>query len=138
MASPKTIRLRRARRKELMNKLMNTAVSVALLFFAQGALACDYPQRVDNVPDGNSATRDEMIAGKKAVQSYLGDMEEYLSCIEAEEAQALIAMGEVDDETKRQRKSTFDKKYNAAVEEMNLVAEQFNVQLRAYNAKKKN
>ena len=138
MASPTTIRLRRARRKDLMNKLMNTAVSVALLFFAQGVLTCDYPQRVDNVPDGNSATRDEMIAGKKAVQSYLGDMEEYLSCIEAEEAQALIAMGEVDDETKRQRKSTFDKKYNAAVEEMNLVAEQFNVQLRAYNAKKKN
>ena len=121
-----------------MNKLMNTAVSVALLFFAQGVLACDYPQRVDAVPDGNSATRDEMIAGKKSVQTSLGKMEEYLSCIEAEEAQAVIAMGEIDDETKRQRKSTFDKKYNAAVEEMNLVAEQFNVQLRAFNAKKKN
>ena len=75
-----------------MNKLMNTAVSVALLFFAQGVLACDYPQRVDAVPDGNSATRDEMIAGKKSVQTYLGKMEEYLSCIEAEEAQAVIAM----------------------------------------------
>ena len=121
-----------------MNKLMKSAVSVALMFFAQGALACDYPERISNVPDGNTATRDEMIAGKKAVQSYLGDMEEYLDCIEAEEAQAVIAMGDVDDETKRQRKSTFDKKYNAAVEEMNLVAEQFNIQLRAFNAKKKN
>lgn len=120
-----------------MNKLMNTAVSVALLFSAQNALACDYPARVDNVPDGNTATRDEMIAGKKAVQSYLAEMEEYLSCIEAEEAQAVIAMGAVDDETKRQRKITFDKKYNAAVEEMNVVAEQFNIQLRAYNAKRK-
>ena len=30
------------------------------------------------------------------------------------------------------------RKYNAAVEEMNLVAEQFNIQLRAYNAKRKN
>ena len=121
-----------------MNKMLIKAVSVALLFFAQDALACDYPARVDNVPDGNSATRDEMIAGKKAVQAYIANMEEYLSCIEAEEAQAVIAMGDVDDETKRQRKSTFDKKYNAAVEDMNLVAEQFNVQLRAYNAKKKN
>jgi hypothetical protein len=121
-----------------MNKLMNTAVSVALLLFAQGAFACDYPERLNNVPDGNTATRDEMVAGKKAVQSYLAEMEEYLSCIEAEEAQAVIAMGDVDDEAKRQRKSTFDKKYNAAVEEMNLVAEQFNIQLRAYNAKRKN
>ena len=120
-----------------MNKLMKTAVSVALMFFAPGVLACDYPARIDNVPDGNTATRDEMVAGKKAVQSYIGEMESYLDCIEAEEAQAVIAMGDVDDDTKRQRKSTFDKKYNAAVEEMNLVAEQFNIQLRAYNAKKK-
>lgn len=121
-----------------MNKLTNMAVSVALLFLAQSALACDYPERVDQLPDGNTATRDEMIAGKKTVQSYLADMEDYLSCIEAKEAQAVISMGAVDDETKRQRKTTFDKKYNAAVEEMNLVAEQFNIQLRAYNAKKKN
>jgi hypothetical protein len=121
-----------------MNKLTNTAVAVALLLIAQSALACDYPERIDNVPDGNSATRDEMVAGKKAVQSYLAEMEDYLSCIEDEEAQALNTMGKVDDETKRQRKLTFDKKYNAAVEEMNLVAEQFNIQLRAYNAKRKN
>lgn len=119
-----------------MNKLMKTAVSTALLLVAQSALACDYPQRIDNMPDGNAATRDEMVAGKKAVQSYIAEMEKYLSCIEAEEAQAVISMGDVDDETKRQRQATFDKKYNAAVEEMNIVAEQFNIQLRAYNAKK--
>lgn len=121
-----------------MNKLMNTAVSVALLFLVQSAFACDYPERVENVPDGNTATRDEMIASKKAVQSYIAKMEEYLSCIEAEEAAAVIAMGAVDDSIKRQRKSTFDKKYNAAVGEMNLVAERFNIQLRAYNAKRRN
>lgn len=115
---------------------MNAAATAALLLFAQNALACDYPERVGNLPDGNTATRDEMIAGKKSVQSYLANMESYLTCIESEETQSLIAMGEVDEETKRQRKSTFDKKYNAAVEEMNLVAEQFNIQLRAYNAKK--
>lgn len=121
-----------------MNNLMKTATAVALLVFAQAALACDYPERVGDLPDGITASRDDMIAGKKAVQSYLADMEAYLSCIEAEEAQAVLAMGKVDDETKRQRKTMFDKKYNAAVEEMNLVAEQFNIQLRAYNAKKKN
>lgn len=121
-----------------MNNLMITAVSVALLLVAQSGIACDYPQRIDDMPDGNTATRDEMIAGKKAVQSYLAQMEEYLSCIEGEEAQAVIAMGDVDDDAKRQRKAMFDKKYNAAVQEMNLVAEQFNIQLRAYNAKSNN
>ena len=77
-----------------------------------------------------------MVAGKKAVQAYLGNTEDYLSCIEAEEAQAIIALGDVDDDTKKQRTELFNKKYNAAVEEMNLVAEEFNIQLRAYNARK--
>ena len=116
---------------------MRLAVSVAALFLAQGAFACDYPERVKDIPDGNSASRDEMIAGKKSVQSYIANMESYLSCIEAEEAQAVLELGEVDEDTKKQRSETFNKKYNAAVEEMNLVAEEFNIQLRAYNARKK-
>ena len=120
-----------------MNKTIQLAISVAVLLLAQGAFACDYPERLKDIPDGNSATRDEMVAGKKAVQSYIANMESYLSCIEAEEAQAVIAMGDVGEEAKKQRNETFNKKYNAAVEEMNLVAEEFNIQLRAFNASKK-
>lgn len=120
-----------------MTKTTRLAVSVAAFCLAQGALACDYPARVQDVPDGNTATRDEMVAGKKAVQTYISDMEAYLSCIEAEESQAVMALGETDEEAKTQRAETFNKKYNAAVEEMNLVAEEFNIQLRAYNARKK-
>lgn len=114
-----------------MNKMIKTAVSVAILFIAQGALACDYPQRA-NVPDGATASKEDMIAGQKGVKSYIADMEEYLACIEAEEAQAMLELGDVDEDTKRQRADLFNKKYNAAVEEMNLVAEEFNVQVRAY------
>jgi hypothetical protein len=121
----------------MITKKTTAALSVAALFLAHSALACDYPVRIKDIPDGNSATRDEMVAGKKAVQSYLLDMDSYLTCIEAEEAQAMISMGKIDEDTKRQRKATYDKKYNAAVEEMNLVAEEFNIQLRAFNAKKK-
>ena len=121
----------------MITKKLIAALLVAALFLAQGAFACEYPERLKDIPDGNTATRDDMVAGKKAVQSYLGEMESYLACIEAEEAQAMIALGAVNEEAKRQRKGAFDKKYNAAVEEMNLVAEEFNIQLRAYNAKKK-
>lgn len=122
---------------EKMNRLMKTAVSVAMLVIAQGAFACDYPERVENMPDGESATRDEMVEGKNKVSAYVSNMESYLSCIEAEEAQSVIALGDISDDIKRQRAELFNKKYNAAVEEMNLVAEEFNVQLRAYNARKK-
>lgn len=114
-----------------MNKLIKTAISVSMLFVAQSALACDYPKRID-VPNGVTATKDDMIAGQKGVKAYMASMEEYLSCIEADEAQAILGLGEVDEDTKRQREELFNKKYNAAVEEMNLVAEEFNMQVRAY------
>ena len=71
-----------------MNKLTRTAIFVTMIFAAQGALACDYPQRVD-VPNGATATKDDMIAGQKGVKTYIAAMEEYLSCIEADEAQAV-------------------------------------------------
>ena len=105
-----------------MNKIMKTALTVAMLFIAQGAFACDYPQRVD-MPNGATASKDEMIAGQKGVKTYMSSMESYLACIEAEEAQAVIELGDIDEETSRQRAEMFNKKYNAAVEEMNLVAE---------------
>jgi hypothetical protein len=114
-----------------MNKLKKTVVTLAILFAAQSAFACDYPQRID-VPNGASASKDDMIAGQKSVKSYMASMEEYLACIEADEAQAVLGLGEVDEDAKRQRADMFNKKYNAAVEEMNLVAEEFNVQVRAY------
>lgn len=118
-----------------MKNLIQTAASIALILAAQGSLACDYPQRVD-VPDGATASKDEMIAGQRGVKSYISAMETYLSCIEAEEASALLEMGEeADEDTKLQREEMFNKKYNAAVEEMNLVAEEFNVQVRAYKSR---
>lgn len=119
-----------------MNNMMKTAISVAMLFIAQGAFACDYPQRVD-MPDGMKASKDEMIAGQKDVKKYMANMDTYLACIEAEEAQAVIELGEVDEDMSRQRAEMFNKKYNAAVEEMNLVAEEFNIQVRAYKGRPK-
>jgi len=114
-----------------MNKLKKAVVTLAILFAAQSTLACDYPQRID-VPDGASASKEDMITGQKSVKSYMALMEAYLTCIEADEAQAVLGLGEIDEDAKRQRADMFNKKYNAAVEEMNLVAEEFNLQVRAY------
>ena len=114
-----------------MNKIMKSVVSVAILFMAQGALACDYPNRVD-LPDGTTASKDDMIAAQKDVKAYMASMDEYLGCIEGDEAVAVLSLGDVDEDTKRQRADMFNKKYNAAVEQMNLVAEEFNIQVRAY------
>jgi len=100
------------------------------------AFACEYPHRAD-VPDGTTATKEEMIAGQRGIKTYMSDMETYLSCIEAAEQETVAGNGEPDEAAKQQRIEMYNKKYNAAVDEMNLVAEEFNVQVRAYKERSK-
>jgi len=119
-----------------MNKMTKTVFSVMAIFAAPLALACDYPTRAD-VPDGATATKEQMIVGQRGVKSYMSVMEEYLSCIEAAEQETVAGPNAQDEVAKQQRIEMFNKKYNAAVEEMNLVAEEFNIQVRAYKERSK-
>ena len=111
--------------------LSKSIPALVLTILAPAAFACDYPQRAD-VANGQTASKDEMVASQKAVKTYMSDMENYLACIESEEQDAVAALGEIDEDTKKQRSEVFNKKYNAAVDEMQLVAAEFNEQVRAY------
>jgi len=114
-----------------MNIITRSLITVIFLLTAPLVLACDYPQRV-GVPDGATATKEEMIDGQRGIKDYIASMEEYLACIEAAEQQTVAGLDQSDEATKQQRIEMFNKKYNAAVEEMNLVAEEFNIQVRNY------
>ena len=77
-----------------------------------------------------------MIEGQRGVKTYMGAMESYLSCIEAAEQETVASKNNFDNDTKQQRIEMFNKKYNAAVEEMNLVAEEFNIEVRKWKKRK--
>lgn len=117
--------------------MKNTTSSLAallLLSAAPFAMACDYPQRAD-VPNGASATKEDMLAGQTAVKEYVAAMESYLACIEKEETEIVASMPDLTEEERASREAALTKKYNAAVEEMELVAAQFNEEVRAYKAR---
>jgi hypothetical protein len=117
-----------------MNKMTKLLISIALFFAAPLALACDYPTPPKSLPDGNTATKDEMFAGVKVISAYQASMTTYLDCIEADEIVAGQQLADDDDEGKEQRKELFDKRYNAAVDEQTIIVEQFNAEIRAYKA----
>ena len=117
---------------DTMNKKTRTIIFAVLFLFAPMAFACDYPSRPADLPDGATASQDEMFVGVKAINAYQDAMKAYLKCIEADEIVAVTGMDDVDAEAKGKRSAMFDKKYNAAVEEMTLVVEEFNAQIRAY------
>lgn len=119
-----------------MNIIRKFLFPALLLFGASAVFACDYPHRAD-VPDGTSATKEQMIEGQRGVKAYMSAMDEYLSCIETAEQATIAGADDIDEATKQQRIEMYNKKYNAAVDEMNLVAEEFNVQVRAYKERSK-
>ena len=119
-----------------MNNISRIALAATFLFGSSMALACDYPER-PHIPDGADASKDELLAAKNGVQEFLAAVDEYLRCIEVEEQTAVEAMDDPDPDTLQARDAELSKKFDAANEEKALVGEQFNQQVRAYNAKRK-
>jgi rhamnose utilization protein RhaD (predicted bifunctional aldolase and dehydrogenase) len=117
-----------------MIRLINASLFVAIVFSASVALACEYPERT-SIPNGATATKDEMVTGQKGVKKYMADMEEYLTCMEEEDKQMRAGIEDPDPIVEAQRDEMLVKKHNAAVEDMEKVAAQFNEEVRAYKAR---
>ena len=88
-------------------------VSVAILC-AMGStpvFACERPSAPSSIPDGATASKEDMLAAKKAVDAFKSGMEEYLAC----------------------KKSGAKK--DAAGAELVKVADRFNAQVKAFKSK---
>ena len=107
-----------------------------VLLAATGAFARDYPER-PRIPDGSTASKDEMMAAKGEVSAFLAGVDEYLTCIESSEKEAVAALENPDPAELQRRDEMLSKKFDAANDEKALVGEEFNQQVRAYNAARK-
>ena len=76
-----------------------------------------------------------MLEGQRNVKKFVADIENYLDCIVDTEKMARAAIEELSADHEQQREDLLNKKYNAAVDEMERVAAQFNVEVQAYRAK---
>ena len=124
-----------------------TSLLAATVLFAAPAFGsdCSYPER-PALPDGSSATKDEMIAAQGDVKAFLAQVDEYLDCIEQEEKDAIAAMPKVDESDEeamaerqadiKRRDELLSKRFDAANEDKFLFGEKWNQQVRAYNASK--
>lgn len=117
-----------------MNRYSTIVFGVAILLASSLGLACDYPER-PHIPDGEAASKDELLAAKSGVQNFIAAVDEYLTCIEDQEKSAIEDMPDVSEEELQRRNDLLNKKFDAANEEKALVGEQFNQQIRAYNQK---
>ncbi len=111
-------------------------VALGTLGAAPAAYAgCNYPKAPSQIPDGKTASLDEMRAAQGAVKQFMTDMDVYLKCIDEENPPAPAGTALSDDQKKAQdaRERVRVQKHNAAVADEEAVADRFNTQRKAYN-----
>jgi hypothetical protein len=117
---------------------MKAFLAIALTAALSGAAYadCPYPAAPTNLPDGRTATMEDMLAGQKAVKEYQKAIDVYVACIDKELDDKIAAGG---DSLKPQQKTDLQKmeaqKHNAAVDQEQSVADRFNEQVKAFKAR---
>ena len=119
-----------------MTTTFKIALGCLLLIAAPMTFACDYPER-PNIPDGSGASKDELLAAKESVSVYLAGVDVYLTCIENAEKATVAELEDPNPDDLKRRDELMSKKFDAANDEKALVGEEFNLQVRAYNAARK-
>lgn len=111
-----------------------TFSAFALLLSASAALAedCSAPD-VPTLPDGASATMEQMLEGQKAVKTFQAANLAYMQCLEPALSAAEMSAKEGAEGAEEAYRS-IEERYNAAVSLEEEVAGQFNTEIREYKA----
>lgn len=116
--------------------ILAVIATLAAFGTASAAGACIYPRPPENVPDGRTATYDQMVEGQTAVKTFDADVTAYNACLQME-MEALLANPDLDEARRSEIAAMYVKKNNAAVDEVQSVADRFNEQLRAFKERSK-
>ena len=114
-----------------MKKLTSLSIGLVLLVAAPVTLACEYPEK-PSIPAGGDASKEEMIAASRAVKAYQAEMTTYRECIDSENSAKIAELAEPDGEEGTNLRAALTKKYNASVEEEELIVARFNEAVREY------
>ena len=119
-------------------RLMSGLLLAGLLGAGLANAECVYPKAPSNIPDGSTATEQEMIDGMKAVKEYNNEVTGYLNCLDMEMQARIDAAGaDAPADQIAQIKAIQAKRHNAAVEELEANAARFNEQVIEYKGRTK-
>jgi hypothetical protein len=106
--------------------------SCAMLVFAAGAAHadCTPPSGSISIPDGATASRDQMVAAQRAVKEYDTAVKAYGDCLQ-HQLDAQVAGGG----DRNQLAAEYDRMNNSEVLKLQKLAEKFNAELRIFKAK---
>ena len=124
-------------------KVFMGITATAVLSAGTAYADCSYPPPPDHLPDGNTATLQEMVEAQKTVKEYDKAINAYVACIQLERNDAVSKLAPKPGEkpTADQKKAMDDmervevQKHNAAIDQLQSVADRFNEQVKVFKAK---
>jgi hypothetical protein len=121
-------------RLEIASMKLKSLKAVAAVLLVTGPFAahadCAYPKAPATIPNGATATEAEMIAAMEAFKAYDAAVKAYGECLEEETKSKAAGTAQL-----MQLKTMQAKKLNAAVDELQAKAKQFNEQVRIFKAR---
>jgi hypothetical protein len=120
----------------MLRKTIAFAALMACLAAGSAQATCIYPRAPEHIPDGKTATYDEMVAGQQAVKQFDADVTAYNACLDMETL-SFEQSGQFDANRLSELRAMQAKKNNAAVDEVQAVADRFNEQLRIFKDRDK-
>lgn len=108
----------------MMSSPKRILLAVALACLGLPAYAdCVLPPPPSKIPDGNTATQQEMVTAMQTLKEYNGDVETYAKCLEYEARQNRLSLSDA------------QRMHNSAVDTLQKIAAKFNEQVRTFKAK---
>ncbi len=104
--------------------LLASLIALAAGAFALPARAtCMLPPPPSKIPDGSTASQQQMMSAMETLKEYNGDVSVYLKCLEFEARENRLPA------------NLRDMRHDAAVAELQVVADKFNQQVRVFKSK---
>ena len=122
-------------------KALHSLALIGALVAGNAYAACTYPTAPTDIPDGNNATLEQMVAAQKAVRTFDSEINAYTACLKLESDAAIAKVDEGADDAKKKDEQKKElarvqvQKHNAAVEADEALASRFNEQLKVFKAK---
>ena len=106
-------------------------VLLALCWAAPAAADCVYPKAPTTLPQGSTATYEQMLEARTAVSAFDTAVYEFTVCL-ALQAQEIRDNGDLGEEELANALAQLTAIHNAAIADAEFIAEQFNQQLRIF------
>jgi hypothetical protein len=110
--------------------MLRCAAALTFVLADSAHADCAFPKAPASIPDGKTATKEEMVAGMSAFKAYNDEVAEFGKCLDQETKDKAAGTGQL-----MQLKTMQTKKLNAAIDELGAKAKVFNEQVRIFKAR---